>query len=237
MPPPLLPQIGGLDVIHIIKGLIFAAHSPNKGIITGAHTRVNTPGGTDNGIIIFHHYMPCFLGLTHHMEDDLIFRYLKIGIYLHTALMRVAGHGVPVAAGLHGGHTHGQLASFENTGVNKLVDNPLVAGFQCPQGALCGIRNGNELRLISAVCRRTDHIKTGRILEIDAKATTENLLEVGEDGYEYFEWTTSGHTDTNVCFYAYGSKVNFMKYSSLNTAKRIKNTDINKIMKDFIIKA
>ena len=80
-----------------------------------------------------------------------------------------------------------------------------------------------------------DHETGG--LEIDAKATTENLLEVGEYGYEYFEWTTSGHTDTNVCFYAYGSKVNFMKYSSLNTAKRIKNTDINKIMKDFIIKA
>ena len=52
--------------------------------------------------------------------------------------------------------------------------------------------------------------------------------------YEHFQWTTQGHTATEVSCYINGANVDFEEYSSYGTAERIKNIDIFQIMKDLI---
>ena len=96
----LLAQVGGSDVVHVVKLHVLAAHRPDERIIRGADTAVDAPGGADDSVLVVHHDVAGLRGLAAHVEHHLPLGQFKVGVDLHPALMRVAGHGVPVGAGL-----------------------------------------------------------------------------------------------------------------------------------------
>ena len=161
-------QISCGDIIHIIELHVLAAHGPDKGVIRCTYAAVDAPGRADDRVIVVHDNMAGLGGLTAHVENDLALGDLKVGVDLHAALVGVAGHGVPVAAGLQSGHTHGQLAGLEHAGMDELVDRALVAGLDAAQRALGGLLNGDELVLIAAMGRGRDHVELGRMLRVVA---------------------------------------------------------------------
>jgi alkaline phosphatase len=73
-----------------------------------------------------------------------------------------------------------------------------------------------------------DHETGGLILHEDV--THEDMLLAYEGERIGYDWTTTGHTDTDVNFYVNGANINFAQYS-FGTADRIKNTDVFEIMK------
>ena len=75
----------------------------------------------------------------------------------------MAGHGVPVAAGLQGSHTHCKLAGLQYRRMDELVDHALVASLQSTQRTLCGFCDGDQLGLVCAVCRRGYHVELCRL--------------------------------------------------------------------------
>ena len=77
-----------------------------------------------------------------------------------------------------------------------------------------------------------DHETGGLMISDDA--TSENLFKFDDYGYMRYGWTTGGHTKTNVYLYAYGANVDFKKYSEHNTNDKVNNTDIIKIMKEYL---
>ena len=50
----------------------------------------------------------------------------------------------------------------------------------------------------------------------------------------YYQWTTGGHTNSNVGLFIYGTTVELEKYSYYGSEYMVKNTDIIKIMKDLM---
>src|SRR5699024_5280663 len=50
-----LPQVGGGDVVHVVKLHVLAAHGPDKGVVGGAHAAVDAPGGADDRVLVVHH--------------------------------------------------------------------------------------------------------------------------------------------------------------------------------------
>ncbi len=79
-----------------------------------------------------------------------------------------------------------------------------------------------------------DHETGGLILS--RNATKDNLFEFnGQGEYANFQWTTKGHTNTDVYCFINGANVDFSKYS-FGSLERIQNTDIFQIMKKMIIK-
>jgi len=73
-----------------------------------------------------------------------------------------------------------------------------------------------------------DH-ETGGLTLHDG-VTHEDMLLAYEGERIGYDWTTTGHTDTDVNFYVNGANINFAQYS-FGTADRIKNTDVFEIMK------
>lgn len=71
-----------------------------------------------------------------------------------------------------------------------------------------------------------DHETGGLSLESDI--TKENM-DVKHS------WSSTGHTPTNVYCNVYGTDVNFLRYSSTGSETEIKNTDIFKMMKTFVV--
>ena len=61
-----------------------------------------------------------FLRLPHHVEHHL-FAEIKVEVNLHAALVRVAGHGVPVAAGFELCKPHAELAGLQYGRMDVLV--------------------------------------------------------------------------------------------------------------------
>ena len=79
-----------------------------------------------------------------------------------------------------------------------------------------------------------DHETGG--LELYGDITEETLFELDETGYrtyKNFEWTTTGHSATDVYCFVNGADIDFASYS-FGTDERIKNTDIFQIMKDLL---
>ena len=160
---PLLPQVGGGDVVHVVKLHVLAAHGPDKGVVRGAHAAVDAPGGADDSVLVVHHDVPGLGGLAAHVEDHLPLGQLEIGVDLHPALVGVAGHGVPVGAGLQLGHAHAQLAGLEHVGVDELVDGALVAGLGAAQRPVIGVRHLDQAGLVGAVGRGRHHVELGGV--------------------------------------------------------------------------
>lgn len=90
-----LHQIFHVTVIHVIKVLIFANHSPDKCVSLGAAAGVDGPARGDDCLLVPHHDMTCFRWLSHIMHDKGIFWHIKVQIDFHTSVMRVARHRVP----------------------------------------------------------------------------------------------------------------------------------------------
>ncbi len=96
-----------------------------------------------------------------------------------------------------------------------------------------------ENRNDTVVIVTADH-ETGGLNFNEETATKNNLFDMTsyDSGmtyvYEHFQWTTQGHTATEVSCYINGANVDFEEYSSYGTAERIKNIDIFQIMKDLI---
>ena len=104
--------------------------------------------------------MPGLIQLPHRVEYHLITLKIKVGIHLYPALIGMTGHGVPVAARFQRRHALGELAGFQSTGMDKLVDgDALVALFQSAQRSLGRLLNINQPGFISTVGRRTDHVE------------------------------------------------------------------------------
>ena len=109
---------------------------------------MDAPGRADNSIIVVHHNMAGFGRLAAHVEYGLAFGNLEVGVDLHAALMGVAGHGVPVGAGLQLGNAHAQLAGLEHVGVDEMIDGALIAGLDAAQRTVICIRHLDEAGLV-----------------------------------------------------------------------------------------
>ena len=79
-----------------------------------------------------------------------------------------------------------------------------------------------------------DHETGG--LYLDEKATHQNIVDIYEgkmsdsEARDYYLWTATGHTSTDVNLYINGADIDFANYS-FGEDMRIKNTDIFQIMK------
>ena len=107
-----LSQLRRRDLVHIVEGLVLAAHGPDEGVIAGARAGMDGPGRGDDRLLVLHHDMAGLLAFAHHVEDDLVFGHFEVEVDLHAALMRVRGHGVPDRTGLQHGHAHRELAGL-----------------------------------------------------------------------------------------------------------------------------
>ena len=85
-------------MIHIGEFLVFAAHCPDEGIVLCADAGVDGPGGRDNSLLVMHDDVSCLGGLTHHVEDSIVLTHIKVEVNLHTAIVGMGGHSVPVRA-------------------------------------------------------------------------------------------------------------------------------------------
>ena len=117
----------------------------------------------------------------------------------------------------HGGH---------NNDIKYMLDE-LLAFDDAVQAAL----EWAEGRDDTVVIVTADHETGG--LELYDGFNQETLMEAyNGNGYsEYFWWTTTGHSSTDVWCYINGADVDFAQYS-FGSAERIKNTDIFEIMCD-----
>lgn len=161
-----LAQVGGSDVVHVVKLHVLAAHCPDKGVVGSAYAAVDAPGGADDSVLVVHHDVAGLRGLAAHVEHHLPLGQFKVGVDLHPALMRVAGHSVPVGAGLQLGHAHAQLAGLEHVGVDELIDGALIAGLDAAQRTVICISHLDEAGLVRAMCRSGDHIELCRMLGV-----------------------------------------------------------------------
>ena len=73
------------------------------------------------------------------MEYRIVLTHIEIEINLHTSVVGVAGHSVPVRANLKLGKSHSELAGLNNLGVYVLIDNSLVAILKAAAGNLTGL--------------------------------------------------------------------------------------------------
>ena len=113
-------------MVHIGEFLVLSAHSPDERIILRSDTGVDRPRGRNNSLLVMHNDMSCFLGLAHHMKYRVVSAHIEIEVNLHTSVMGVARHGVPVRANLKLGKTHSKLAGLHNLGMYVLIDNSLI---------------------------------------------------------------------------------------------------------------
>ena len=78
-----------------------------------------------------------------------------------------------------------------------------------------------------------DHETGG--FELDPNTTSQQMQAVfGSRVGDCFNWTSTGHTDTDVNCYINGANINFANYS-FGTESRIKNTDVFEIMKSLLV--
>ena len=132
-----LSQFVDGEVVHVVKGLVLAAHGPDEGVVGRAAAGVQGPGGRNHGLIVLHDNVAGLLGLTHQMQHDAVFRQVEVSVDLHSPLMGVGRDTVPDAARLQLGQAHGQLAGLQHIGVDELIDDPLVGGLHAAQGGAC----------------------------------------------------------------------------------------------------
>ena len=123
-----LPKVFRIDIIHIVKILVFATHAPNKRVVLGSDARMDAPRGRNDRLLIMNDKMPRLGGGPHHVEDDVVLAHVEVEINLHATLMGMAGHGIPSAAFLKVRKAHCELAGFDGRRNQKTVDGPLVAG-------------------------------------------------------------------------------------------------------------
>ena len=78
-----------------------------------------------------------------------------------------------------------------------------------------------------------DHETGG--FELDPNTTSQQMQAVfGSRVGDCFNWTSTGHTATDVNCYINGANINFANYS-FGTESRIKNTDVFEIMKSLLV--
>ena len=77
--------------------------------------------------------------------------------------MRVAGHGIPVAARGELGHAHAQLAGLHDGRMDVLVDDALVAGLAAAQRALVGLVDVDVDVRVGLVRRAGVDVELGRV--------------------------------------------------------------------------
>ena len=126
------------------------------------------PGGGDHGFLVVHDDMAGLLGLTHHVEYRIIGTHIKVHINLHTSVMGMAGHGVPVRSNLKLGKTHSQLAGLDHLGMDVLVDHSLVAILKASAGNLTRLGDIDLHDRICGMCGAGGHIELRRLLGIYA---------------------------------------------------------------------
>ena len=112
--------------------------------------------------------MTGFLRLAHHVEYGVICAHIQVEIYLHTSVMRMAGHGVPVRADLKLRQTHSELAGLDHLGMDVLIDHSLVAILNAAAGNLARLRDVDLHDGVRGVCRAGGHIELRGVLGIYA---------------------------------------------------------------------
>ena len=51
-------QLLGGDAVHVVKVLVLAAHTPDEGVVPGAHAGVDGPAGPDHRLLVVHDNVP-----------------------------------------------------------------------------------------------------------------------------------------------------------------------------------
>ena len=154
-----LTQIGGRDVVHVVKREVFAPHRPDEGITGGAAAGMDRPARTDDRLLVLHHDVACLPPLSHQVEHHAALWNAEISVDFHAALVGMGRHGVPDVARLELREPHGKLAGFEHVGVDELVD---CSGVRRRGGAcrtLICVRDGDEGRFVCLVRGRGHHVK------------------------------------------------------------------------------
>ena len=90
---------------------------------------MDRPARADHRLLVTHHDVARLLRLTHIVHYESILRQIKVQIYFHSAVVRMAGHRVPYTARLQLRHTHFQLAALYLTRQDVFVDRTLVGIF------------------------------------------------------------------------------------------------------------
>ncbi|MBR2337295.1 MAG: alkaline phosphatase [Clostridia bacterium] len=64
-------------------------------------------------------------------------------------------------------------------------------------------------------------------------------LEISDEAqygelFDYYRWTSKGHTGTDVWLFAYGDEIDFKSYSTFESEEQIKNIDVFSILKAYV---
>ena len=155
-------------MVHIGEFLVLTAHSPDEGIVLCTNAGVDGPRGRNNSLLVVHNDVAGLLCLTHHMEYGIAGAHIKIEVNLHTSVVSMAGHGVPVRANLKLGKSHCKLAGLHNLGVYVLIDNSLVAILYRSAGHLARLGDIDLNGGIGGVCRAGCDVELCRVLFVTA---------------------------------------------------------------------
>ena len=118
----------------------------------------------------------------------------------------------------HGGHSNS---------VERMLDE-LLAFDLGVKVALEWAKNRNDTIVIVTA----DHETGGFVL--GDKATKDNLFDEDEYGNAInYNWLTKTHTGADVNLYIYGMKIDYTKYSTSESANKIRNADVFTIMNSF----
>ncbi len=130
---------------------------------------MDRPGRGDDRVEVLHHDIAGLGRLAHKVHDHVVVGEFKIGIDLHAALVGVAGHRVPDAAGGQLRQSHRELAGVQHLGVDELVDDALVGARLAAERALVGVGKGEEGGLAGAVRRGAREIEAGGVFAVLAR--------------------------------------------------------------------
>jgi len=109
-------------VIHVVEHLVLADHAPDERVCLRADAGVDRPARADHGLFVAHDDVAGLVRPTAQVKHRRIGGKRKIEVDLHPALVGVRRERVPDAAGLEHGHPHRQLARFDDTRDEQLVD-------------------------------------------------------------------------------------------------------------------
>src|SRR6478672_2863434 len=158
-----LAEFGNFDAVHVGEGLVFAAHRPTEAVAGGAAAGVDGPRRREHDLAIGHPQRAGFLRLAHHVKDAVGGGNVEITIDLAAAVVGVARHGVPDAAGLEFRKAHDELTAPNAVFVDVLEDGALVALVLGTEFHAVCIGAGGLGRGVVGVGRVADEVENSRL--------------------------------------------------------------------------
>src|SRR5690242_942581 len=65
-------QVSRFDAVHVVEGLVFAGHAPDKTVVPRTATGVDGPRGRQHHLLVLHKQMPRLGRFAHQVDEDFV---------------------------------------------------------------------------------------------------------------------------------------------------------------------